>query len=105
MKIADVRTVLQMSLRLPMLSFTLLTAALAPGPVTTAGASGVPNPGGEEASAMSAYESVEFNVQVRDRTIAVKMLSPPKDKLARDPALLLGFAGERDAVIRTNCYR
>jgi alpha-beta hydrolase superfamily lysophospholipase len=53
---------------------------------------------------MAQYEAEEFEVTVGGRTIIAKILSPPKEKLAADPALLLDFGSTADAMLFSPPY-
>lgn len=63
-----------------------------------------PNAGGELACVAQAAVQ-EFPVSVEGRTITVKVLSPPAEKLVADPALLLTFATERNQSLADRPYR
>jgi hypothetical protein len=65
-----------------------------------------------ENSARNECVGEEFTVSVGCREIHPILLSPPKDRIAMDPVLLLNFTGRRDdslwgtkqAVVATNCF-
>ncbi|MBL7040526.1 MAG: prolyl oligopeptidase family serine peptidase [Pirellulaceae bacterium] len=50
------------------------------------------------------YERQDFSVKVGDRQFVATVLSPPQNKLARHPALLLKFTSDRNTALFTSPY-
>lgn len=71
--------------------------------VSTLSHAGPPNATGELACVAQATAQ-EFPVTVEGRTITVKVLSPPTETLAADPALLLTFATDRNQSLADRPY-
>lgn len=55
-------------------------------------------------TAIESATSEEFPVQVNGATLTVRVLTPPADKLAHNPALLLAFAMDRNTTLTKRPY-